>query len=468
MQSLLSSEAAAIKELERQYSMALKDINEKVKGFQADIDLLDAAINQEGLDDNTKALLLSQKRSKVYQKQYQEALQGQVSGILDKMQADNYSTIDSYLKTSYESGYIGTMYDIARQGIPIIAPIDQAAAVRAILTDSKVSGTLYGALGVDVGKLKKSITQEISRGIASGLSYRDITRNISNASGAPLSRAKTIVRTEGHRIQQTATRDAQQVAKSKGADVVKQWDAALDGRTRDSHRQVDGEIRELDEKFSNGLMFPGDPNGAAAEVINCRCASLQRAKWALDQSELDTLKKRAEYFGLDKTDNFEDFRKKYLNAVENSEKSGTISTGAKGALTVKNDPDGSKREEHAITYYSSVRNSDQRSIVNAISKNSGIEKEKVDKAVSHLFYSKHQLEKGYTYFEEDYDIAESIQRLREGRNIQPHDLILIQHEALEAEYMAAGMAFEEAHSKTEELYNYTLALRIFLKANGFE
>lgn len=99
---------------------------------------------------------------------------------------------------------------------------------------------------------------------------------------------------------------------AKGADVLKQWDATLDGRTRDSHRHVDGEIRELDEKFSNGLMFPGDPNGSAAEVVNCRCTSNTRARWALGEEELQTLKDRAEYFGLDKTKNFEEFQGKYL------------------------------------------------------------------------------------------------------------------------------------------------------------
>ena len=313
-QSILDSEEAALKELEAQYEKALKDINEKVKGFQADIDLLDEALSQDGLDDATRALLQSQKRSKVYQQQYQKALQGQVSGILDKLHGDNYATIDKYLKGCYEDGYIGTMYDISRQGVPVIAPIDQAAAVKAILTDSKVSNGLYNALGVDVAKLKKTITQEISRGIASSLPYRDIARNIGNVSGAPLSRAKTIARTEGHRIQQMSTVDAQQAAKAKGADVVKQWDAALDGRTRDSHRRVDGEIRELDEKFSNGLMFPGDPSGSAAEVVNCRCTSNTRARWALGEEELQTLKDRAEYFGLDKTKNFEEFQGIYLSA----------------------------------------------------------------------------------------------------------------------------------------------------------
>lgn len=315
-QSLLDSEEAAIKELEKQYARALKDINDKVKSFQADIDLLDQALSQEGLDDATKALLQSQKRSKVYQQNYQKALKGQVSGVLDKLHGDNYATIDKYLKSCYETGYIGTMYDIAKQGVPIIAPIDQAAAVKAILTDSKIVEGYYNHLGVNYDKLKKTITQEISRGIASGLPYSDIARNINNVSSSGLYNAKRIARTEGHRIQQTSSRDAQYAAKKKGCDVVKQWDASLDGRTRDSHARVDGEIRELDEKFSNGLMFPGDPSGSAAEVINCRCTSNTRAKWAMDDGELQTLKDRAEFFGLDKTENFEDYTKKYLTASE--------------------------------------------------------------------------------------------------------------------------------------------------------
>jgi hypothetical protein len=328
-QSLLDSEEAAIKELEKQYAAALKDISEKVKGFQADIDLLDQALSQDGLDDTTRTLLQSQKRSKIYQQNYQKALQGQVSGILDKMHGDNYATIDKYLNGCYETGYIGTMYDIAGQGVPLVVPIDQAAAVKAVLTDSKVSNGLYAALGVDVAKLKKSIAQEISRGIASSLPYSDIARNIKGVSGAPLSRAKTIARTEGHRIQQTSSRDAQYAAKKKGADVLKQWDATLDGRTRDSHARVDGEIKELDEKFSNGLMFPGDPSGGAAEVVNCRCTSNTRARWALDDEELNTLKERAEYFGLDKTENFEEFKQKYnvaSKATQDAENGGTIDT----------------------------------------------------------------------------------------------------------------------------------------------
>ena len=94
LQSLLASEADALKELESQYKQALSDINGKVRDFQAEIDLLDDVLNQDDVSNAVRTRLQSQRRSKIYQKQYQEALQGQISGILVKMQGDNYSSIE--------------------------------------------------------------------------------------------------------------------------------------------------------------------------------------------------------------------------------------------------------------------------------------------------------------------------------------------------------------------------------------
>lgn len=60
-------------------------------------------------------------------------------------------------------------------------------------------------------------------------------------------------------------------AAKMGIGMQKQWISRMDNVVRLDHVLVTGEIVEYDEKFSNGLMFPGDPNGAASEIINCRC-----------------------------------------------------------------------------------------------------------------------------------------------------------------------------------------------------
>ena len=202
--------------------------------------------------------------------------------------------------------------------MPVIIPIDRAAAVKAVVTDSKLSFDLYAALGYDMDKLKKHVRQEITRGIAASLPYEQIAQNLSGFTSMPLSNAKRIVRTEGHRIQQESADDARNAAKAKGADLVKQWDASLDGATRPLHRRLDGQIREIGEPFEAGgkkAMYPGKFNDPGQDC-NCRCVALTRARSALDEKELATLKERAEYFGLDKTEDFEDFKKKYLKATK--------------------------------------------------------------------------------------------------------------------------------------------------------
>lgn len=299
LQHQLDSEQAILKELEQQYRRALDDIMRTVRILRSD----------------------ELTQSQIYQLQYQLALKGTIEAAIEKLHSGEFTTIQQYLKACYTDGFTGTMYDLAGQGIPMILPIDQKTMIRAIQTDSKLNTTLYDALGIDTKKLKRTIRQEITRGLAEGMATSAIARNISNASGAPLYNAKRIARTEGHRVLCSAQYDAQQESISHGADVVKQWDSTLDGHTRPTHRMLDGQIREVDEPFESGgktAMYPGD-FGEASEDCNCRCSSLSRARSALDEKELATLKERAEYFGLDKTKDFEDFKKKYLKAADESE-----------------------------------------------------------------------------------------------------------------------------------------------------
>lgn len=278
-------------------------------------------------------------QSKVYQIAYQKQMKAQLEAILDKMNANNYQTISEYINGCYEDGWLATFYNIKGQGIPIVAPIDQDAVLKAVSLDSKLSKPLYEQMGINVNELKKSIAGELSRGLASGLRYEDISRNIANQMGIDLNKSIRIARTEGHRVTCQANMDAMNKAKDQGADVVKQWDSTMDKKTRPSHQRVDGEIRELDEKFSNGLMHPGDPAGTAAEVVNCRCVLLERARWALDEAELEELKQRAEYFGIDKSESYEEFKQKYLKAETQSANGLDPSKGYKRIYKNKEDAD---------------------------------------------------------------------------------------------------------------------------------
>ena len=262
-QLFLDQEKEVLKKLEANYQDALSEINSKIELLMARQD--------------------ADMQHVIYQVEYQKALKGQVSAILEQLHNNEFETVSEYLAQSYEDGFIGAMYDIQGQGIPLVIPIDQEQIVAAIQHETKLSESLYMALGRDTKDLSKKIAGEISRGISSGAMYSEIARNIASWGRIPKNNAMRIARTESHRIQIQATADAQWKAKANGADVVKVWDSALDKKTRKSHRELDGQIRELDEPFEvNGhkAMQPGG-FGRPEEDINCRCALLQRARWAL-------------------------------------------------------------------------------------------------------------------------------------------------------------------------------------------
>jgi hypothetical protein len=322
----LNNEEAVIRRLKSVYSGAQRDIEKKTKELQDEINRL-GTMAKLSVSDEEKAQFLSMQQSKIYQKQYQDAMKKQIGSILDNMQVEEFKTVSEYLTKCYEEGFVGTMFDLQGQGIPLCFPMDQEAMVRAVQLDSKISQGLYSRLGEDVSMLKRKISAQVSRGIATGMSFEQVAQQLSGITNIGFNNAVRIARTEGHRIQVQSGMDACYKAKEKGADVVKQWDSTLDSSTRDSHVAVDGEVRELDEKFSNGLMFPGDPSGGAAEVVNCRCALLQRARWALGDSFSKMDNETGELVDFSGVDDYDDFKKQYwAKAKEVEQKESVLKT----------------------------------------------------------------------------------------------------------------------------------------------
>ena len=367
LKSQLRDEKKIINDLKKIYKEALTDINQKVAVLMVDESM----------------------QSKIYQVGYQNGLKKQIEASLELLNSGQYEKIHNYLQDCYSSGFIGAMYDLHGQGIPLIMPIDQKAMVKAVQTDSKISKGLYTKLGKDVGDLKRRITSEVSRGVAQALPYKDVTRNLNNVARIGLNRSMRIARTEGHRITQASALDGMRTAKSAGADVLKQWDATLDGHTRDHHRELDGQIRDVDDDFEVGGMTVEAPGmfGDPAEDCNCRCCLLQRARWELDESELDTLRERADYFGLDKEKDFDDFKVKYLNSVEKIGKRGTIlpmnlqlfanipeEKFTKYALDPTKSPDKAKAFQSALGYNKSNYNKLIENIKNNIDENKFVKK----------------------------------------------------------------------------------------------
>ena len=301
----LQDEEKTLKYLKQVYKKSAEDVRKKIADLNSRTDL-----------QNLQTI--------IYQRKYQEALLKQIDTALEDLNKNQYKTLNDFFEGSYVNGYVGSMYNLEGQGIPMTVPIDPKKMIRAIQIDSKLSKNYYQKrlFPENISRLKLSIKAEVSRGIATGETWLQVAEKIATGMNSPftkaLSDAMRIVRTEGHRVNQQGFVDAGDVAKEKGADIVKQWDATLDSRTRPWHQEADGQIREWDDDFivHGEKMKAPSLGGSASNVINCRCQLLQRAKWALDEDELKTLEERAKFYGLDKTKDFEEYKNKYLQVPD--------------------------------------------------------------------------------------------------------------------------------------------------------
>ena len=294
--SLLKNEKAVIKQLEQSYKDAIADIDKYILQLLARKDT-----------ENLQSI--------IYQIKYQEAIKKELESYLKVLHSKNFNTVDEYLKECYEQAHIGTLFDLQGQGIPLILPLDQEQMISAITLNSKLSEPLYNALGYNIDALKLDVLREISRGIAQALSYQEMARNLKNVTNVDYNKTLRIAKTEGHRIQQEATYNVQKRAIAKGAKVVKQWDSTLDGKTRPTHRALDGQIIGVDEYFKSEsgykALYPGN-FGIPSEDCNCRCCLLQRAEWALSDEEFTKMNgKTNELQHFESIDDYNKFKKTF-------------------------------------------------------------------------------------------------------------------------------------------------------------
>ena len=272
---LLDDEEDVLKKLEKTYKQSLQDVKKHAKELQNDLDKLIA-------DDPDNENLI---RSKVYQLNYQKALEKQINGYMDVIKRDNVKDINDYLKTVYSDGFMTQQYGLMKQGVSITMPINQKLLVKSI-TYKTENIPLSARIYKNVEKAKTNIISEISRGLSTGMSVNDIARNLENSMGVSSRKAYQLAQNEGARVRKDATVDCIKEAKKKGADLVKMWDATMDSKTRPIHAELHGKWAEVDEKFeySGGEVFAPKEFGVPALDINCRCALLSVPRWDVDDN----------------------------------------------------------------------------------------------------------------------------------------------------------------------------------------
>ena len=126
-----------------------------------------------------------------------------------------------------------------------------------------------------------------------------------------------------------------------------------------------------------------------------------------------------------------------------------VSGAVSGALV----PESEEAQKHAEQYYEAVRH--MTTDCKRIAENTGYTQEEIKSIKEFIFLEKHDLGNGKPeFFYPCYEMAQSWQRLIDGKNIQPHDITLIKHEIMESKLMKLGYSQRKAHNATSKLYDY--------------
>nr|DAR87925.1 MAG TPA: hypothetical protein [Caudoviricetes sp.] len=221
------------------------------------------------------------------------------------------------------------------------------------------------------------------------------------------------------------------------------------------------------QEVQGNYKYPRVPKDVFRRHQHCRCivdydpkSGKTQNVWTKKWNSID--KERVERRKLIGVVSVDEREQKRYNRVMKS--SGAVY----GAWNDRNDPYNKERDRHAQEFYESVRNRNKQHEIVKVSNNSGLSQSDVEKIYNHIFINEYDLEDGRKRFDPSYDMAESWRRLSEigGKNIQPHDLVMLNHELMEHDLMAKGMKYDEAHELTNKTYNYQKAWIAWMREKG--
>jgi hypothetical protein len=254
---LFKMQADTEKELVKAYSLSLKNIRGELQSIY----------NKFG-DDVTYGDM--QKFNRL------SSLEKQIMAELTSLHKLNAKTLNNSLYDQFATSYLYTGFALetgtqVKLSYNLLNPKVIEASI-----NNPISGlTLSDRLQKNRQDIIYRIRGDITQGLIRGQGYNKTAQTIKSTLESDLSKAIRVVATESHRVQQDGRYQSMQYAESKGIEMVKVWDATLDGKTRDAHQSLDGTKLPMDEDFVSSEggrgQIPGSMNNATDDV-NCRCS----------------------------------------------------------------------------------------------------------------------------------------------------------------------------------------------------
>lgn len=218
---------------------------------------------------------------------------------IDHLLRVNYKTlrrvIYDVLGESYLDGYYLTAWAVETDTLSKLAYAPVRPETLTAMIENPISGlTLPQRLEKNRIQIIYKIQEEITQGLYKGETYGTMAKRLKGTLEGDAAKAMRVVRTESHRVVESAKLDSMTHAKKHGVVSVKTWRSSKDKAVRDAHADLDGKTIPVDEDFKskNGGKGPAPGQmGTAKDDVNCRCRlsySVQRIE-KTDAKELENM-----------------------------------------------------------------------------------------------------------------------------------------------------------------------------------
>lgn len=372
------------------------------------------------------------------------ALKLQVLVIANEMFNDVNKTVKDCMRKVYEDAYYTTAYNI-QNGIGVYSDFNRIndRVLEQVLQrpwaedGSNFSERIWGKQRPKlVNKIHKDLVDCVSR----GRNPNEYTEELAKEFKVGLNQANNLIVTEYNYFNERATQDCMKELDVEEYEIL----GTLDGATCATCGGLDGKHYLLKDAVIGINSPPFHPR--------CRCTTIPYFNDEFTQGEERAYKGEDGKTHYTKAKTYDEWKKEFVNnnkftSANNDDiiKSGGIS----GALN----PSSERAQEHAEKYYQAVRK--MKTDCKRIARNTGYSEDEIKQIKKFIFIDKHELGDGkFEQFAPSYEMAESWQRLIDGKNIQSHDLTLLKHEIMEKGLMKNGYSQDEAHTITSQKYNY--------------
>lgn len=268
------------------YNTAYKEMNEKYKSlmssFEADRAKMKERLAKGEIDEKAYRQWL---RSRAVRGRWLGEMSSQLAKRAAQADKEAAAMVNGKLPGIYAENYNFGTYSIESGAhIDTAFAIHNEDTIRALMMDDP---DLLPQASVDSAKdlrwNRQHFQSAITQGILQGESIPKIAKRLRSVLDMDLRSSIRNARTATTAAENMGRMASFDRAQKMGIKLKKEWMATLDGRTRHSHRQLDGVAIENDATFDNGCKFPGDPHGPSWEVYGCRCGIVVKLE-DLDQS----------------------------------------------------------------------------------------------------------------------------------------------------------------------------------------